>query len=89
MVGYAAGILNSFILNKKWTFQVEDEKSRKQAAFLLFIFVVFNLAVMVLFGTLNLGFFALTEHKFLSQILSIFVTTVLNFTVYKTLIFRK
>lgn len=87
IIGYGGGIINSFFLNKKWTFRFEDENRKLKNIFI--VFVLFNIIVMILFGYLNLGFFSITKNKFAGQILSIFVTTVLNFSTYKYLIFKK
>jgi len=87
IIGYAGGIVNSFFLNKNWTFRFEDKNKKFKKVFIAF--VLFNVTIMVLFGYLNLGFFVITKNKFISQILSIFVTTVLNFSAYKCVIFKK
>ena len=86
-IGYGCGILNSFILNKKWTFRFGDKDGKSRTVFAAFI--LFNLAVMLLFGYLNLGFFAISANSLVSQFLSICITTTLNFLVYKYILFKK
>lgn len=85
--GYGGGIINSFILNKKWTFGFEGKHEKSGNIFMSFI--LYNIVVMILFGYLNLGLFAVIGNKAASQILSICITTVLNYSVYKLLIFKK
>ena len=87
IIGYAGGIMNSFFLNKNWTFRFEDKN--KKIKYIFIAFILFNITMMILFGYLNLGFLVVTKNKFISQILSIFVTTVLNFSAYKYVIFKK
>ncbi|MBN1494498.1 GtrA family protein [Candidatus Peregrinibacteria bacterium] len=87
IIGYAGGIVNSFFLNKNWTFRFKNNNKKFPNIFI--IFMLFNIAMMFLFGYLNLGFLAVTQSKFISQILSILTTTVMNFLTYKYIIFRK
>lgn len=87
IIGYGGGIISSFILNKKWTFQFTGNKTNTVNLFI--IFVLFNIMMMIFFGYLNLWFFIITKHVFIGQILSLSITTALNYIVYKSLIFRK
>jgi len=87
MIGYGGGIISSFFLNKKWTFEFKDRGGKPVNVFI--VFMLYNIIVMILFGYLNVGFLNLIKYKFISQILSIIITTLLNFTVYKFFIFKK
>lgn len=86
-IGYGSGMLSSFFLNKKWTFSLNNKSTCSEKTFILF--VSFNVLMMIIFGYINLGFSALTESAFAGQILSILSTTIINFLVYKILIFKK
>lgn len=85
-VGYATGTLNSFILNKKWTF--EDKENRVTIQLLEFTFVnltSFGVNLFMLYTfveTLNID-------KVVSQIFAMFFSTVVNYIGSKIIVFRR
>lgn len=83
---YGCGMVSSFMLNKRWTFS--GRKFTKTVRRLFVEFLLFNFLMMFLFGQMNLWFFAWMNQVFLAQMAAIAVTTVVNFLVYKFLIFK-
>jgi len=84
-LGYAAGILNSYLINRVWTFEVE---AKPQAGEFLRFVVVNIVAMGVNLGTLKLlvsGGGLLPE---LSQVLAIGSSLVVNFVGNKWWTFR-
>ncbi|TDT50818.1 GtrA family protein [Fonticella tunisiensis] len=82
--GYVAGVANSFILNKKWTFGDNDNKVLPQ--FLKFaVLNVFSLGINLLIMYICVDKFNLL--KTLSQIIATGATTVVNYIGSKTAVF--
>lgn len=75
-IGYMLGIINSFFLNRKWTFQVKGNNWRVEA-FKFFVVNAFSLAInLLLLETLVKYLYLRPE---LSQILAIAGSLVVNF----------
>lgn len=83
-ISYAAGILNSYLWNRRWTFRSQASPSRT----LLPFFAVNGLALAVNTGLMSLSF----ERLGLPEIVSIGIATLstmaFNFLVSKFIIFR-
>jgi|GEM_PF-3695573 len=86
ILGYGAGVVSSFLLNKKFTFHVGAGAKKSYVLFMEFL--AFNIFMMVVFAKLNLVFATLFDIKIFAQVSSIFITTCVNFVAYKFLIFR-
>ncbi|AKA70759.1 GtrA family protein [Clostridium scatologenes] len=87
VLGYSFGVVNSFIFNKKWTFQ--GGKSNKKIYNELFQFIIVNiisLAITVIFMKLLVKDFRL--NVYLAKILVTFIAQITNFIAYKLWIFN-
>ena len=82
--GYMFGLINSFIWNRKWTFE-----SKTNVSATLFKFIV-TFAISYLFQLGNLYLLLHYTHidPYLCQLLSIIVYTLLNFALNKTYTFK-
>lgn len=83
--GYVVGIINSFILNKKWTFQ----DSQKKVFYQLIKFITLNI------GSLGINLLLmyicvdkLNVSKVLSQIIAIGFSTIVNYVGSRFIIFK-
>lgn len=79
IIGYLLGMVNSFIWNKNWVFQVKETHS------IYYIkFIIVNLAMLGL-NSLGLYFLVTSLHfnKLLSQILVVGCVTIINFFLTK------
>lgn len=86
--GYSMGIINSFILNKLWTFENRDSK-----------FSTFNQAVcfiivnMVSLGVSLLGLKLISEvygvNVYVAKLMVTAIVQAVNYTGYKLLVFKK
>lgn len=85
IAAYTCGMLNSYIVNRTWTFSTKEKFLSSQ----LIKFIVTNIAVMLL-SLLLLNIF--TEHMMLSKIIAkIFatvITTVVNFLISKLWVYK-
>ncbi len=82
--GYAAGMLNSYLVNRSWTFQSRDRFFSGQ----LFRFLVTNLAVLGVSMLLIKGFMAVGFGKILAKLGATCITLVLNFVISRLWVFR-
>lgn len=88
IIGYSFGVMNSFMLNKKWTF--DDKKANKKSMHELIQFVIVNLvslsitiiAMKVLITNFNIGIY-------LSKILVTTLAQVTNYLGYKLWVFSE
>lgn len=99
-IGYAAGVINSFIWNRNWTFK---SKNNWKKEFLVFIGVFFLCYIpqLLLVNLLNtyaafpairfglLGFEVLINHAYICQLIGIVFFTAMNFLCNKYITFRK
>lgn len=87
ILGYSFGILNSFILNKKWTFN--DVNSNKKTLHELIEFVVVNLITLTTtLIVMNLLVKHLSLNVYLSKIIVTMAAQVTNFLAYKLWVFE-
>lgn len=87
VAGYSFGIINSFILNKNWTFG--DRNANKKTAHELFQFIVINLislAVTIIFMKLLIKNFALNVYA--AKIIVTGIAQITNFLGYKLWVFN-
>jgi putative flippase GtrA len=87
IVGYSAGVTNSFIMNRKWTFNKGTSKEKMPKEIIQFI--VINLLSL---GTTLLLMYILVDHYAISTIIAkiivIIVGQVVNYTGYKFWVFK-
>ena len=82
---YSCGMLNSYIVNRSWTFTTSEKFWSKQ----LIKFVITNLAVMLL-SLLLLNIFTeqLLMSKLVAKIFATIITTVVNFIISKIWVYK-
>ena len=82
--GYIVGLLNSFIWNRKWTFE-----SKTKVSITIFKFIV-TFAISYLFQLGNLYVLLHFTHidSYISQLISIVVYTLINFILNKNYTFK-
>ena len=82
--GYILGLINSFIWNRKWTF---ESKTKVSATLFKFI-VTFAISYLFQLGNLYLLLHYTHIDPYFCQLLSIVVYTILNFALNKTYTFK-
>jgi putative flippase GtrA len=84
-ISYSAGVVNSYLWNRSWTFQSED---RSWKTFLPFVLVnLIGLGINA--GTLWLGMHTAGLSEFLALILATGATFIWNFFISKFVVFRR
>jgi putative flippase GtrA len=84
-IGYLAGLVNSFFLNRKWTFKVEGKNQRQE--FVKFFCVnILSLALNLLLLKILVSVFVILPE--IAQLLAIFASLVVNFAGNKWWTFR-
>lgn len=85
-LGYAAGVINSYIMNKKWTFRDRDRNIISQfTKFLLVNLLSLSLNLFIMYLCVdNLGL-----PKMISQLTATCFTTIFNFAGSRLFIFSK
>ncbi|WPC42398.1 GtrA family protein [Clostridium sp. JS66] len=87
VLGYSFGVVNSFVFNKKWTFQ--GGKSNKKVYHELFQFIIVN--IMSLAITLIFMKFLVKDFNFnvyVAKIVVTFIAQITNFIAYKLWVFN-
>jgi len=84
VVGYVFGVLNSYFLNKIWTF---SHKSKTGVTFIKFI-GVFGFTYLIQFSVLSLLLNFSKIDPFVCQILAMITYTFLNFVINKKFTFK-
>ncbi len=84
IIGYIAGFMNSFLMNKFWTFQSKGNFLKESYWFILVFLISYALQVLILYYLH--GILKINEN--LSQILSMICYTLVNFILNKFLTFR-
>ncbi|MCE5227425.1 MAG: GtrA family protein [Porphyromonadaceae bacterium] len=84
ITGYAAGVLNSFVLNKKWTFKSSIGWTRGAVRF----GVVFGICYLMQLGLLLYLNKHLTIDSYFNQLLAMAFYTVINFIMNKYYTFK-
>jgi len=84
VVGYVFGVLNSYFLNKIWTF---SHKSKTGVTFIKFI-GVFGFTYLIQFSVLSLLLNFSKIDPFVCQILAMITYTILNFVINKKFTFK-
>ena len=85
VVSYSCGMLNSYIVNRNWTFSTKEKFWSSQ----LIKFILVNLFVMLL-SLLLLNIFTekLLLSKLIAKVFSTAITTIINFVVSKIWVYR-
>ncbi|MEI8084630.1 MAG: GtrA family protein [Paludibacter sp.] len=85
MIGYAIGVINSFVWNRKWTFE-----SKTKVSDTIYKFIgIFGVCYLIQLGNLYLLLHFTNIDAYLSQLLSIVVYTILNFGLNKSYTFKR
>jgi len=84
IVGYVFGVINSFIVNKLWTF---NHKSKTGITLAKFI-GVFGVTYLIQFSVLSLLLNYSNIDDFACQIIAMIVYTILNFIINKKFTFK-
>lgn len=85
-IGYLCGMINSFVMNKKWTFKTENKSTKKE----LIKFVLVNACMLGLSLVLINAFkayFSLGDT--ISNLLSTMIVMVVNFLISNFWVFKK
>lgn len=85
--GYSMGIINSFVLNKLWTFNDKKEKTNTAAQFIKFV-VTNMISLGVSLVGLNILSNKLYINVYVSKIIVTLFLQVFNYFVYKVFIFK-
>ncbi|MDR1645551.1 MAG: GtrA family protein [Tannerellaceae bacterium] len=85
LTGYIAGILNSFVWNKQWTFKSSDAWAGSAIRFAL----VFGVCYLLQFGLLLYLNRHLSIDPFYNQVLAMIFYTAVNFLMNKYFTFKK
>ncbi|WP_058485372.1 GtrA family protein [Defluviitalea phaphyphila] len=84
--GYTGGVINSFALNKKWTFNNTNNLKKGYVQFIQFIFI--NIISLIITSSLIKIFVEILYIDVVfSKIIVIFVAQIINFTGSKFLVF--
>ncbi|NLU07610.1 GtrA family protein [uncultured Clostridium sp.] len=87
VVGYSCGVANSFIFNKKWTFQYDNPDKNIVHEILQFVVVnIVSLIITVIFMKLLVDRFAL--NVYISKVIVTFAAQMINFLSYKIWVFN-
>ena len=84
IIGYIVGLMNSFIWNRKWTF---DSKTKVTDTLFKFI-LIFGISYLFQLGNLYLLLHYTAIDSYVSQLLSIVVYTGINFVLNKIYTFK-
>ncbi|MFZ5987235.1 MAG: GtrA family protein [Bacillota bacterium] len=88
LLGYSFGIINSFILNRIWTFKSTNAGKKTSRQFVQFVLVNAVSLGITLLG-LNLLVEGLNISEYLAKLAVIVVAQVVNFFGYKLWVFKK
>lgn len=78
IIGYIAGLLNSYLINSKWTFK-SNYSGVSLVKFIIIFIVSYLIQLLVLYGSIKL----LCMEGFFAQILSMAIYTIINFLMNK------
>lgn len=84
IVGYVAGLINSFIWNRKWTFRSKESVKSSLTKFLL----IFVISYFTQLGVLYLLLHVTSLNDFVSQLVSMIIYVIMNFFLNKNYAFK-
>ncbi len=85
MIGYVVGVINSFLLNKLWTFKSKNSFVFESLKFLLVFLVMYAIQFSLVYLLNN---YTLIPDK-INHIIGMVLYTVLGFVLNKILVFRR
>lgn len=83
-IGYAIGLINSFILNKYYTFESKNQWNKELMLFIMVFFIAYSISNIILIGLIEI----LYINKNISIVLSMIVYTIIGYILNKKM-FRK
>ena len=87
-ISYTCGMLNSFILNRRWTFSDSRENRKIPGQFWRFI-VINGISLAVTVVTMTVLVYTLGLNAYLAKVLVILIAQAINFLGYRLWVFRK
>lgn len=84
--GYVAGVINSFLWNKKWVFKTKNTNIIREVISFL---VVFMISYGVQLYTFRLMLYYLLWNEYLAQFFGMVIYTILNFVLNRFFSFKK
>lgn len=86
--GYVAGIINSFILNKIWTFGDKEINKKTTTQFIKFIFInLVSLSITLVGMNIFVNYFNIDV--IMSKVMVIFLSQIINYFGYKIVVFNR
>lgn len=85
-IGYIAGVINSFIWNKKWVFKTKGTDVRKEMLGFALVFVV---CYGIQFFVFTILLYQFVWNEYIVQLLSMCMYTLLNYVLNKFISFRQ
>ncbi|MGE5628773.1 MAG: GtrA family protein [Solirubrobacterales bacterium] len=87
VTGYGFGIMNSFILNRNWTFRKKNRSKKQISEFIQFLFV--NLITLgITLTAMRFMVQSMELNIYVSKIMVTFIAQISNFILYKFWIFN-
>ena len=87
-ISYTCGMLNSFILNRQWTFS--DSRGNRKIPGQFWRFIVVNgISLAVTVETMTVLVYTLGLNAYLAKVLVILIAQAINFLGYRLWVFRK
>lgn len=84
-IGYIAGVINSYVLNKLWTFNSSNSVAKEFVRFVAVFIICYGIQLVVLLLMTEL----LDLQVELSQVIAIFVYTLINFLANKYFVYTE
>ncbi|MGL4294013.1 MAG: GtrA family protein [Bacteroidales bacterium] len=85
LIGYIAGVVNSFVWNKTWVFGSKNNIFREIAGFLFSFCICYGIQYLMLMWMVEYRLW----NTYLAQLIAMGVYTVLNFLMNRFITFRK
>lgn len=87
IIGYSFGVINSFIFNKKWTFEANNSKKALYSELFQFIIVnILSLSITIILMKLLINNF--NSNVYIAKIIVTFAAQAANFLLYKIWVFN-
>lgn len=99
IIGYIIGFINSFVLNKLWTFKSKQFSKRELLFFILIFIITYGIQFLFLNLLLNyfkiydsINFFSINSKTYslkVAHLIAMVIYTILNFMLNKYITFKK